>query len=61
MLKAAMTKNTKNVDMDSDRRVAEEIMKAVREIRFGSIQITIHDSKVVQIDKTEKVRWCGTN
>ena len=57
MLKAAMNKNKKNEDMEADRRVAEEIMKAVREIRYGSIQITIHESKVVQIDKTEKVRW----
>lgn len=57
MLKAATNKNTKNDDMETDRRVAEEIMKAVREIRYGSIQITIHASKVVQIDKTEKVRW----
>ena len=57
MLKAAMNKNNKNEDMEADRRVAEEIMKAVREIRYGSIQITIHESKVVQIDKTEKVRW----
>jgi hypothetical protein len=57
MLKAATNKNNKNDDMEADRRVAEEIMKAVREIRYGSIQITIHESKVVQIDKTEKVRW----
>ncbi|MEK6725190.1 MAG: YezD family protein [Deltaproteobacteria bacterium] len=57
MLKVATNKNTKNDDMETDRRVAEEIMKAVREIRYGSIQITIHESKVVQIDKTEKVRW----
>ena len=57
MLKAAMNKNNKNEDMEADRRVAEEIMKAVREIRYGSIQITIHESKVVQIDKTEKMRW----
>ena len=56
MLKAGM-KDPKNVDMESDRRVAEEIIKAVRDIRYGSVQITIHDSKVVQIDKTEKVRW----
>lgn len=50
-------KDKQNFDMESDSKVAEEIIKAVREIRFGNIQITIHDSKVVQIDKTEKVRW----
>ncbi len=50
-------KDIKKVDTDVDKRIADEIMKAVREIRYGSVQITIHDSKVVQIDKTEKVRW----
>ncbi len=50
-------KDMKKVDTGVDKRIAEEIMKAVREIRYGSVQITIHDSKVVQIDKTEKVRW----
>ena len=50
-------KDTKNVDCETDKKIAEEIMKAVREIRYGSVQVTIHNSKVVQIDKTEKVRW----
>lgn len=50
-------KDTKKFDSEADRKVAEEIMKAIREIRYGSVQIAIHDSKVVQIDKTEKVRW----
>lgn len=50
-------KDIKKVDCEADKRIAEEIMKAVREIRYGSVQITIHGSKIVQIDKTEKVRW----
>lgn len=50
-------KDAKKLDSEAEIRVAEEIMKAIREIRYGSVQITIHDSKVVQIDKTEKVRW----
>lgn len=33
-----------------------EILKAVRRIRFGSVEITIHDSRVVQIEQKEKVR-----
>ena len=32
------------------------ILEAVRAIRFGTVQITIHDSQVVQIERTEKVR-----
>lgn len=36
--------------------IEEEILKAVRRIRFGSVEITIHDSRVVQIEQKEKVR-----
>jgi hypothetical protein len=32
------------------------ILRAIREIRYGSVQIVIQDSKVVQIDKLEKLR-----
>ena len=35
------------------------IMEAVRAIRFGSVEITIHDSQVVQIERTEKLRLNG--
>lgn len=34
----------------------KEVAKAIEEIKFGSILITIHDSKVVQIERTEKMR-----
>ena len=33
-----------------------EIFKAIRDIRFGSVEIVIHDSRVVQIEKKEKTR-----
>jgi len=32
--------------------VAEQVGK----VRFGVVQIVVHDSRVVQIDRTEKVR-----
>jgi hypothetical protein len=32
------------------------ILRALREIRYGSVQIVIQDSKVVQIDKVERIR-----
>jgi hypothetical protein len=34
----------------------EEIKKAVKEIKYGSLTLIIQDGKVIQIDKTEKVR-----
>ena len=37
--------------------VDEAILKAVRNIRFGSVEITVHDSNVVQIECKEKFRF----
>ena len=34
-----------------------QILKALRSIRYGYVQIIVQDSKVVQIDKTEKIRF----
>ena len=34
----------------------DEITKSIRGIKFGLVQITIHNSEVVQIDKIEKIR-----
>ena len=38
------------------RRVEREILRSLREIRFGSLEIVIHDGRVVQIERREKVR-----
>ena len=37
----------------------QEILKAIRNIKFGSVEVVIHDSKVVQIEKKEKIRFQG--
>jgi hypothetical protein len=34
----------------------EEIQKAVESVRFGVVQLIIQDGRIVQIDKTEKIR-----
>ena len=33
-----------------------EILDAVRSIRYGSVEVVVHDAKVVQVVRTEKVR-----
>jgi len=40
-----------------ERELLHEIQSAIKSIRYGHVQIVIQDSKVVQIDKTEKVRF----
>lgn len=34
----------------------EAIQDAVRDVRFGVVQLIIQDGRVVQIEKTEKIR-----
>lgn len=41
---------------ENEKRLLVSIIKALRSVRFGHIQITVHDSNVVQIEKTEKIR-----
>jgi hypothetical protein len=38
-------------------RIERELKEALAAIRFGSIEIVIHDSRVVQIERREKVRF----
>ena len=40
-------------------KILEQIKEAVENIRFGSIEIVIHDSKIVQIERKEKLRFSG--
>lgn len=39
------------------RRIEHELRLALSEIRYGSIEIVIQDSRVVQIERREKVRF----
>jgi hypothetical protein len=36
--------------------LAFRVIEALRGIRFGSVQVQVHDGKVVQIDVAEKLR-----
>ena len=35
------------------------VRRALEELRFGQIVITVHEGKVVQLDVTEKIRFNG--
>jgi len=41
---------------ETDETVLDEIRKAILSVRFGNVQVIVQDGKVVQIDKTEKIR-----
>jgi hypothetical protein len=40
-----------------DPEVMEQIVSFIRQISYGEIVVTIHDSKVVQLEKKEKKRF----
>jgi hypothetical protein len=41
---------------DHERQAHDEVLRALRDIRFGTVQLTIHDGRVVEIQKTERIR-----
>ncbi|MGE0821658.1 MAG: YezD family protein [Candidatus Binatia bacterium] len=34
-----------------------QILQAIKTVRYGSVEIIIHDSQVVQIERKEKLRF----
>ena len=41
---------------DDGYNIEQTILQALKDLRFGSVEIIVHDSKVVQIERREKVR-----
>ncbi|MGA2182370.1 MAG: YezD family protein [Bryobacteraceae bacterium] len=41
---------------DQERLAHDEVLRTLREVRFGTVQLTIHDGRVVEIQKTERIR-----
>ena len=39
-----------------ERDLVNELVRSLRTIRFGSISLTVHDGRLVEIQKTEKIR-----
>lgn len=35
----------------------ERIVQSLKGIKYGSVEIVIHDSKIMQIDRLEKLRF----
>jgi len=42
---------------DELARIKGELVRALGEIRYGSIEIVIHDAQVIQIERRERVRF----
>ena len=44
---------------EHERTWADALIQAVRGVRYGSVEVRIHDGRVVQIERREKVRLDG--
>lgn len=51
--------NHKNeTDIQMGVTIAErELLRLVRAVRFGSLEVIVHDGQIVQVERTEKVRF----
>jgi hypothetical protein len=49
------TKNHNDAKLTAD--IINQIASMLQDIKFGSIEIVIHESRVVQIERREKVRF----
>ena len=58
--------STINIDMtDTEQTSLEDgwrrqVLIAVQRLRYGSVEIVVHEGRVVQIETREKVRFDGT-
>ncbi len=41
---------------EENREIALQIASILQDIRFGSVEVVIHDGRIVQIDKRERFR-----
>jgi hypothetical protein len=40
----------------SDTAALPEILRALQRLRYGAVEITVHDGRIVQIERREKIR-----
>lgn len=40
----------------SERQLLTDLIVAIRTIRYGSVVLTVHDGRIVEISKTERIR-----
>jgi hypothetical protein len=45
----------------ANEKIVKELGDVVKSIKFGQLVITIHNSKIVQVDRTEKYRYQEAN
>jgi hypothetical protein len=49
------------METNTFHHIERTIAQALKDLRFGSVEIIVHDSKVVQIERREKMRLDAGN
>lgn len=42
---------------NTDNKILDELLTSIQKINYGEVVITIHNSKIVQIERKEKKRF----
>jgi len=48
--------NSNTLKSEDNQVIALQIAAILQDIRFGSVEVVVHDGRVVQIDKRERFR-----
>ena len=51
-----MSATLQKIDGSDEASILQEIQTALRNLRFGSVEITVHNGQIVQIERKEKFR-----
>jgi len=53
---AKLDKNIVDIKV-AENQVIKEVAKSLSGLRYGSVEITVHDGKVTQIESRKKIRF----
>lgn len=45
------------VRMGNEEKKVEEVLSIIKQVRYGEVVITIHNSEIMEIEKIEKMRF----
>ena len=51
-----MTATLRNLEGQDEASILREIQTALHGLKFGSVEITVHNGQVVQIERKERIR-----
>ncbi|MET1079809.1 MAG: sulfur starvation response protein OscA [Pseudomonas sp.] len=54
-----MSATLRSVEGQDDASILREIQAALQGLKFGAVEITVHNGQVVQIERKEKFRLQG--